>query len=290
MAMTRRRQRPNPDDVRCPKCHSVAWRRAGERVVEVNRPGLGSELRHEFTRDGEPFEWTCERCGYSVRAADQLDRALSRVQVVGLAGLLAGLLGRRRAKADASAEASGTAGTTARTAALGTTVAAVAIVAGLVVFGGGLRPNAPPSASSSAATGSSLPAASNASASSTATPASSASTSSGGARSPSADALTSVGDISGLSASAAGRAVDIGNATVVSVSGDAAFWIGSDSERVLVIASGRAPSVKAGQHVRISGTVEAAPPAGVDLSVEDKTALGDQALYVRADAVEVISP
>jgi rubredoxin len=77
---TRRRGQPAPDDVRCPNCAAITWRRIGERIVEKRSP-LGVELRHETVPDNRPWDWTCEQCGYAVRPTGRLDNALSRAQI-----------------------------------------------------------------------------------------------------------------------------------------------------------------------------------------------------------------
>ncbi len=77
---TKRRGQPAPDDVRCPGCRSVRWRRVGERIIE-SRSAAGAELRRETIPDNRPWDWACERCGYSVRPTDRLDNALARADV-----------------------------------------------------------------------------------------------------------------------------------------------------------------------------------------------------------------
>jgi hypothetical protein len=77
---TRRRGRVVPDDVRCPNCDSITWRRVGERLVEHRSPA-GVELRRDRVPDNRPWEWTCERCAYSVRPTGRLDNDLSRAQI-----------------------------------------------------------------------------------------------------------------------------------------------------------------------------------------------------------------
>jgi hypothetical protein len=111
--MTRKRSRPTPNEVRCPQCQSVAWRRAGERVAEAATSDGGSYLRHEFA-EGGPWEWTCEVCGYEVRPTGRLDNALGRVQTpvqpggtIAVGGLLNELYQRLRASARSVGSAGG---------------------------------------------------------------------------------------------------------------------------------------------------------------------------------------
>ena len=78
--MTKRRGPPAPDHVRCPNCESVAWRRAGERIVEARSPS-GVALRREKVTENRPWDWTCEQCRYAVRPTSRLDNDLSRTQL-----------------------------------------------------------------------------------------------------------------------------------------------------------------------------------------------------------------
>jgi hypothetical protein len=128
--MTRKRSRPTPNEVRCPQCRVVAWRRAGERVAEAPSTDGGTELRHEFVENG-PWEWTCEGCGYAVRPTGQLDNALARVQtrvrhggIIAAGALLNDLYQRLRASARSATSAGGGA---IATAAVVTAVVAAAV-------------------------------------------------------------------------------------------------------------------------------------------------------------------
>ena len=69
---TKRRGPVVPDDVPCSTCDAITWRRVGERLLEDQSAG-GIELRRDKVPDNRPWDWTCERCGYSVRPTDRLE-------------------------------------------------------------------------------------------------------------------------------------------------------------------------------------------------------------------------
>lgn len=263
--MTRKRGRPAPDEVRCPTCHSVAWRRVGERVTEASSGRGRPDLDHEFVRDKGPWDWTCQRCGYSVRPAGSLDNALSRVQPTGLPAILAGLFG----VGDRSARgANSTAVSTAQAVALGA-VGVVLVVVAATVLGGA------PSTAPVADPRTPVPV----------TPVSAAS----------AEVVTSLGDIVGArDATLAGRRVELTDVQVESVTGDVTLWIGSEGERAFVVLDEerqpeRAVTVRPGQRLVIRGTALRAPPEDVELSTADRNAVEDVSLYVLAEHVEIVS-
>ena len=254
---TKKRGRPGPDEVRCPNCSSVRWRRVGERVYEAEAAGR-AELRHETVRDDRPWEWTCEECGYSVRPTGQLDNALSRVQPPSMPAIVLGLLGL----SDRSPlRGNPTAAHAVQAVAVG--AGAVALVA-VVATAAGRAPAPTPTPTSAAASAVA-----------------------------SAATVTAVAELSDAAdGSLAGRPVELRDARVESVTGDRTFWVGSAGSRTLVVVDEtqqpeHAVTVRAGQSVSIVGTARQAPPEGVELSAGDRTALDATALYVDADRVEV---
>ncbi len=91
-----------------------------------------------------------------------------------------------------------------------------------------------------------------------------------------------------------GRRVELTEVRVQSVTGDVTFWVGSDEERVLVVINEelqpeRAVTVRPGQLLRISGSMERPPPEDIELSSGDRNALKGQSLYIRAELVEIVS-
>ncbi len=257
--MTRKLGRPAPDDVRCPTCQAVVWRRLGERVSEVPSTAGPPELEHAFIRDGGSWDWTCERCGYSVKPASGLDNALTRAQPMRLPAILAGLLGLgNRSRLGATRNAVRTAQAT-----VVATSAVVVLAVAATLAGRTPSPPASPPASAVPATCSAV--------------------------------VTQLGDLANArdGTLACGR-VELTNVPVDSVTGDVTFWVGSGDERALVMTDEEiqpeaAVTVKAGQRVRIVGSVERPPPEDVPLSSGDRTALRGIALYVRAERVEIVS-
>ena len=71
---------PTVEDVRCPGCDSLAWRRLGERVIEAPDDGSKQGFRHLFVTEDGPFDWTCETCGYGATPGGHLDHMVSKVQ------------------------------------------------------------------------------------------------------------------------------------------------------------------------------------------------------------------
>ena len=255
---TKKRGRPRPDDVRCPNCSSVRWRRVGERVFATASTVGGGELRHETLREDRPWEWTCEQCGYSVRPTDRLDNALSRVQPRTAPAIALGLLGLGEGS---PLRGNTTAAHAAQAVAVG--VGAVALAA-VVAMATGWRPGAAPA-----------PAASPAAAVASAAP------------------VQSLGEIANASAASLdGRRVELNDVRVSRVTGDVTFWIGDGGAETLVVIdearqAEQAVTVEPGQAVAVVGTVRRAPPDGVELSSSDQAALEGASLYVQADRVEV---
>lgn len=255
--MTRKRSRPSPDDVACPNCAAVTWRRAGESLtVAVNSEG-DRELHHEFA-EGGPWNWTCEACGHEVRPGGALDNALSRAQPVVLPAIAGGLTGLgQAASGDAAAGSAAAAvssagpGSAGGGSAGGVTPAQVlagvlgvgvvgvvgAVAAGALLGAPAAGPSAPPSAEV--------------------------------------------------------RAVDLDAVRVTRVTGDTTFWIDDDAGEILVVLDERRQpedevTVRAGDDVSITGTAEPAPPEGTRLSEADQDDVRDDPVYIRAVLVRVL--
>lgn len=227
----------------------------GERVTEMTSPAGVAELRHEFVDNGSAWEWTCERCGYSVSAASRLDRALSRVQPLRLPAILAGLLGLAPRPAQGSGPSSLS---TAQAVALGAGGLVLAAVAAVFVMRSPSPGPQAPSPSPDVITR--------------------------------IAPIASAED-----ATLAGRRVALRDVPVEAVTGDVTFWVGSTRERALVVLDEErqaeaAVVVRPGQRVAITGTAEALPPERVELSPDDQAGLVGQQLYVRAEQVEITSP
>ena len=257
----------------------MAWRRVGERI-DVERSGSERRLVHAFERGGSgPWEWTCASCGFAVRATGVLDNALARIQPARVPAIIGGLFGTGAGASAAGAGEGGGAGAVAAGAgrnlpgmlqagaAAAAGVAAVAIIAVVASFGG-----APAGGGGATAT----PAASEAAA---ATP---------------AGMLTELAALTAGGADVAGRRLELERAEVMRVTGDTTFWLGTaGSEAFVVLDEARQPersvTVRAGQQVRLTGTVHETPPDGIDLTAEDRAALEDVPVYVVADRVEIVS-
>ncbi|MBA3779062.1 MAG: hypothetical protein H0X16_07180, partial [Chloroflexi bacterium] len=81
---------------------------------------------------------------------------------------------------------------------------------------------------------------------------------------------------------------------VLSVTGDVTFWVGpSEAEQTFVvldesIQGETAVTVRAGQRLRIIGTMMETPVEGVQLSASDEKALEKETSYLRARYVEIL--
>ena len=222
----------------------------------------GPRARHLFATEHAPWDWTCEQCGYAVKAGSRLEHLISNVQTrraIG-AGFLAGLgdlLERWR-----------TGGRVAQ--AVATTAGVVAIVA--VAAAWSVTRQTPSEVPRTAAT-------SGPTAVRTAVP-----------RSTDLSAIARATDGGAL----AGRNVDLDAVVVESVTGDVTFWIGSSrTDRTFVVLDETAESevrvkVREGQKVRIAGTLERTPVEGVELTAADERSLGYEVLYVHARSVEIV--
>ena len=262
--MTKRREGPlSADEVRCPACGAVTWHRVGERVAAGPPDNGRTQLRHVLVEEKGPWNWTCEQCGYAVRPTSRLDNDLSKVQpraapaiagvgLGGAAGTSASAGGPlRNAPAQAAALAAG----------------AVAVVIAVVIAGNVLgRPGASPPATDGA-------------------PASV-----GSERAT----VTDVCDITTARDGAlAGSPVDLDDVPVESVTGDVTFWIGcSDQTAYVVLDEEEQPetavTVRAGQRLRIVGTIDETPVSATQVPDGDRALLDGEALYVRAETVEII--
>ncbi len=220
-------------------------------------------VRHMLVSEHGPWDWTCARCGYAVKAGSRLEHQISNVQARGplrAGGVLTGLgdvLERWR-----------TAGRGAQSVATTAVVVAVVAIAAAWFIVRQASSDVPRIA---------------------ATPR------------PTAVA-TAPRPLTGLSAIAratdagplVGRSVELDPVLVESVTGDVTFWVGSSrAERTFVILDETAQSelsvkVREGQLVRIVGTVERTPVEGSDLTAADEQSLDEEVLYVRARRVEVV--
>ena len=247
------------DELRCPSCTEIAWRRVGERVIEdPDSTDRRPVVRHALVNEDGPWDWTCDRCGYRIKPGSHLDHVVNRVQSKRRVGgaILAGLsgLGDRFRTASATTRA-------------GITVAAAVGVVGAITLAlvATRTPDRPPPTM--------LPTVS----------------------APASEALRTMATLVGRDAAAlVGRTVELDDVSVESVTGDVTFWLGqSSTERVFVVldetAQGEAAvRVRAGQRIRLRGTVHATPVEETDLTSRDQEALRDAVVYVRAELVEVI--
>ena len=256
--MTRKRGRPAVEEVRCPACRSVAWTRLGERVNEVGTKAGRTDLRHAFASDSKAWDWTCERCGHSVRPGSRLDNALSRVQPRVLPGILVGLLGSERIGGGGYRSLVRAAQATA------VAVGGVVVVAAAAMFlGRAPAPSASPPPSVSAA------------------------------EAACERAITNLDDIARAGDTSLSECpVDLAEVQVESVTGDETFWVQTSGGRVFVVLDEElqpeeAVTVRAGQTLRIAGTVRRTPPEAVELTTADKAALEKESLYVLAERVDI---
>ena len=94
-------------------------------------------------------------------------------------------------------------------------------------------------------------------------------------------------------AALAGRCVQLDSAPVHIVTGDATFWVGtSDRDRTFVVLNERtqgerAVTVRSGQRLGITGTLERTPVRGVAIGTGDARALQGEVIYIRAERVSV---
>lgn len=261
--MAERRAPPTPGDVRCPECTAIAWRRLGERVLEGPGDTDGTtQLSHSLVNEDGPWEWTCEACGYQVKAGSRLDHQISAVQprrrlwrdalgIIGLGDAAGGSASGPRQSATSLQSTIAVVG-----------VAAVAVVL-VVALGYARAPSAPDTAGSSPETcarvGEDLA------------------------------AIRAGSDRQALD----GKCLDVDGARVESVTGDVTFWIGqSEAERVFVVFNEatqgeRRVEVREGQRVRIAGTLQRTPVSGVELTSADRAALADEDVYIFAERVEI---
>ena len=87
------RARPGPpsaNDIRCPSCRSIDWRRLGERIVELTGDPQRPHVTHQLVDEDGAWHWTCEACAYRVKGGTRLDYQLSVVQARGTVGVAVG--------------------------------------------------------------------------------------------------------------------------------------------------------------------------------------------------------
>jgi hypothetical protein len=259
--MGRRRTLPAVDEIRCPECRSIDWLRLGERISEVPADGDGRPMaQHASVDETGPWDWTCQRCGYSIKAGSHLDHVVGKVQSHGplRTGVLAWLGGAR--------ERLQSAGAGAQAAVAGGLVVAVVVAVGALALtrptdGGGAA--SPPASATSA---------------------------------PVASALGDLTSLMGVTdaATVAGQSVQLDDVRVQAVTGDVTFWVGkSRTERLYVVLDESvqgedAVTVRDGQRVALRGTVQRTPVDGADPPEDDRDALADEVLYVVAHRVEII--
>ncbi len=246
-------------------------------MVIEETSGTHATPRHVFVNENGPWNWTCDSCGYAVKAGSGLDHQVSRVQrrrriwrdalaVLGLRDLLG------RGTVDSATSGTGLAGSpstprpgvkpTPAQAAVAS-IGAVVAVAVLVVL---VRPPAPAPPRAGAAGAQSVPQCERDLA-----------------------AVTRATDAAAL----AGRCVQLDGAPVLSVTGDVTFWLGtSDQDRAFVVLNERtqgerAVTVRPGQRLGITGTLERTPVRGVALDAGDARALEREVIYIRAERVSV---
>ena len=267
---------PSADDVRCPACRSIAWRRLGERVIEEPpESGLNGGLKHLLANEDGPWDWTCETCGYAVKAGSRLDHQVSGVQrrpriwrdALAALGLRDGL-GARNPNGVASSPRTDTptsAGrgarhyTTAQVASAVVGVGLVVVVAALLLLlrAPGEQPQPRPAAG-----------------------------------------CVGQNDLEQLGrqtrgASLAGRCVELDGVEVQAVTGDVTFWVGrSETQRTFVVLNevkqGETPvRVREGQRLGIKGTLQPTPIKGVDVTASDRAALAQEVVYIHAESVRI---
>ncbi len=267
----------SPDEIRCPTCHAVQWRRLGERIVVLAAHDEGRpRLQHLLVNEHGAWDWTCERCGHGVKGGSSLDHRLGRVQapapLAGIAiagtGGLGGVVGALRERLQSLGSTTGVAVTT---------VAIGAVVAVLLVASAPLPGGTPPVA----------PATASQVATSTAPP----------TADPSApEPIRDFGLLANATDGAlAGRTVELDRVPVQSVTGDVTFWIGpSERDRIFVVLDERtqgesAVTIRADQLVHVRGTVARTPVSRGDLTAQDRSALEGEAVYLQIVWAEVVA-
>jgi hypothetical protein len=87
--------------------------------------------------------------------------------------------------------------------------------------------------------------------------------------------------------------IELRDVLVERVTGDMTFWVRSEGKQVLVLLDERRQpepviTVKAGQRVRIQGTIVNSPPDDLALSSQDRSVLSGESAYVLAHRVTIV--
>jgi hypothetical protein len=218
-------------------------------IEETSEAGVTP--KHVFVNENGPWNWTCDSCGYTVKAGSRLDHQISKVQrrrriwrdalaALGLRELLGAGTADSASSGGGLAASSATARGGVKPTPAQAAVASIGVVAAVAVLAVVARAPAPAPRSAGAAGGQSV-----------------------------AQCERDVATVTrAIDATAlAGRCVQLDGAPVHSVTGDVTFWVGtSDQDRAFVVLNERtqgerAVTVRPGQSRRTARGLAASAAA-----------------------------